>query len=42
MNERIARAVMQLYEGASIKVTVGNGMSDVFIVKLIVHEGSVL
>jgi hypothetical protein len=42
VNERLVRAVMQLYEGASTMVKVGNGMSDAFSVGVGVHQGSVL
>ena len=42
MNERLVRAVIQLYEWASTKVKVGKGMSGAFNVKVRVHQGLVL
>ena len=42
MNDRLVKAVMQLYEGANTKVKAGKGMSAAFNVKVEVHQGSVL
>ena len=42
VNERLVKAVMQLYEGAKTKVKVGKEMSEAFDVKVGVHQGSVL
>ena len=40
--ERLVRTVMDLYEGSKTKVRVGNGYSEEFLVKVGVHQGSVL
>ena len=42
MDERLVRAVMQLYERVNKKVKVGEMMSDAFNVKVRIHQGSVL
>ena len=40
--EILLKAVMSLYEGAEMKVRVGSGLSEEFLVKVGVHQGSVL
>ena len=40
--ERIVRAVMSLDQGASTKFRVGSELSDEFLVKVSVYQGSVL
>ena len=38
----LVKAVMSLYEGAELKVSVGSGLSKEFSMKVGVHQGSVL
>ena len=40
--EVLVRAVMSLYEGFRTKVRAGSGLSEEFVVRIGVHQGSVL